>query len=288
MKRLIFALAIMVALLPALALAQAATLRVTADRTSLRDKAATDGAVIATVVKDEVLQVLEASGPWFKVKVQSTGREGYVHSLFVERVGAAAAAPEPVRPAPAAPAAAAPAPVAPPRTTAEQPVVTTSSASPTDARQLGFGLSILGDNGGFGAIVDYFSPIRAQGASNTLGWVVDASVHRKGFDGFGADYSVMHLLAEGGVRLVGTLGDNLTWHAQGLGGIIRSSFSGNGFSCGSLANCSDSDTSFIVDIGGAVQYALGENRAVRGQLDIPIGDGGNTTRFSIMYVLKLP
>lgn len=60
--------------------------RVTADRTSVRDKAATDGAVVASVARGDQLSVVEVSGAWFKVRA-ANGREGFVHSLFVERVG---------------------------------------------------------------------------------------------------------------------------------------------------------------------------------------------------------
>jgi hypothetical protein len=59
--------------------------RVTAERTSVRETPATDAAVVATVVKGDELDVLETSGAWFRVRVRSTSREGFVHSLFVER-----------------------------------------------------------------------------------------------------------------------------------------------------------------------------------------------------------
>jgi hypothetical protein len=68
--------------------AQAQVVRVTAERTSVRDAPATSGAVIATVMKGEELDVLETSGSWLKVRVRSCSREGLVHRLFVEQTAA--------------------------------------------------------------------------------------------------------------------------------------------------------------------------------------------------------
>src|SRR5262245_50766491 len=122
MRRLL-AVLVFAVLVPTIAFAQGAgMLRVTAERTSLRDKPATDGAVVVNIVRGDQLQILETSGTWFRVRVVSSGREGFVHSLFVERIagtgaaatpagggaGAAAATPAPT-PAPSPAPAAAPA-----------------------------------------------------------------------------------------------------------------------------------------------------------------------------------
>ena len=295
MKRLIAALVCLAALLPAMALAQTSTLRVTADRTSVRDRAATDGAVVTTVTRGEILEILETSGVWFRVRVQGSNREGFVHSLFVERIGGPvpAAPPPPSAPAPAA----APAPSAPPPSPdpapRQAPAAQASSSggfSTTPPSQLGFGLSILGDDGGFGGIVDYFMPIRTQGAANAIGIAADVSFHRKGYDEdeFGIDGNVSQLLATGGVRYAGQVGENMSWHAQGLFGIVRASVGGDlGDECEATGACPTSDTSWLINVGGAFQYWLSERGAIRGQLDFPFGDGWDTTRFSVMYVLKM-
>ena len=293
MKRLIAALVFLAALLPAMALAQSgATLRVTAERTSLRDRAANDGAVVTTVTMGEILEILETSGVWFRVRTQGSNREGFVHSLFVERIGSPApATPPPAAAAPPPP----PAPSAPPPAPASTPgaasaAQTSSSFGSSDGppSQLGFGVSFLGDDGGIGGIVDYFLPLRTYG-TNALGVAADVSFHRKGYDEdeFGVEGSVTQLLATGGIRYAGLLGENISWHAQGLFGIVRASVGGDlSDFCGG-DTCDTSDTSFIANIGGAVQYWLSDRGAIRGQLDFPISDGGSTTRFSVMYVLKM-
>jgi len=121
--------------------ADAQTLRVTAERTNLRDKPATDGAVVAGVVKGDQLTVVERTGSWYRVRTAS-GTEGYVSSLLVEVVSAAAPAPAAMTPAVQAPAAptppppAAPAPSprpAPAQTPAPPPVQVSSGQSDRSA-----------------------------------------------------------------------------------------------------------------------------------------------------------
>jgi hypothetical protein len=93
------------------AVASAQTLRVTADRTNVRDKASTDGAIVVAVAKGDELEVIDKSGNWYHVRVKSTGTQGYVNALVVEAVAADASAPtrqsapSTPRPQPAAPAA---------------------------------------------------------------------------------------------------------------------------------------------------------------------------------------
>jgi len=102
----VFPWLVFVVLLACAAPAAAQSLRVSVDRTSLRDRPATDGAMVVTVEKGVDLQLLERAGAWFRVRVTATGAEGYVHSLMVENVGAAsapAASVAPVAPAPVAP-----------------------------------------------------------------------------------------------------------------------------------------------------------------------------------------
>lgn len=125
------------------------TVRVTAERTSLRDAAAASGAIVGTVARGEELTVLARSGSWIRVRTKS-GTEGFVSSLLVEAVAgsgapaapAAAPAPAPAAAPPApAPAAAPPAPrpTAPATSTASQS--SSSSGGGTDYRTFGAGVA---------------------------------------------------------------------------------------------------------------------------------------------------
>lgn len=86
--------------------------QVTGDRVTIRDKAATTGAVVATVVKGDQLDVLGTSGNWYRVRLRSSNREGFVEIRSVERVPARAATAAPAAPASTAPPAPAAAPAA--------------------------------------------------------------------------------------------------------------------------------------------------------------------------------
>lgn len=66
--------------------ASAQTLRVTADRTNLRDKPATEGKIVAVASKGDELEVLAKSGSWYRARLRSTGAEGYINELVVEIV----------------------------------------------------------------------------------------------------------------------------------------------------------------------------------------------------------
>jgi hypothetical protein len=166
-----------------------------------------------------------------------------------------------------------------------------SAAIPASAQSLGVGASFLGDEGGTGVIVDYSKPFQSSMTTKKLGWVGDFSYFHKGFgnDVFGGG-SANTLLLQGGVRISGEAGEKLEWLGQGLIGLRHASFSYDdnlGGIC-DLGDCSDSDNGGVLTLGGGLQYALNEKLGVRGQLDFPIalGDGGSTTRFSIMLVLK--
>ena len=114
------------------AMASAQTLRVTADRTNVRDKASTDGGIVVAVVKGDELEVIDRSGTWYHVRVKATGREGYVNALVVEVVpGGAAAAPA------ARPATPAAAPAAPPPAQAPPPPPRAGSQAPPTGPSLG-------------------------------------------------------------------------------------------------------------------------------------------------------
>jgi hypothetical protein len=174
------------------------------------------------------------------------------------------------------------------------------TALPAAAQDLGVGVSFLGDEGGTGFIVDYSGPLQRSMGRHQLNWLVDFSWHRNSFggDAFGADYDFTQMLVTVGARIKGQLNDKTSWHAQGAAGIVRGSASVDAAGatedlCDLLdidCDAGSSDTSGLINIGGALAYALSDSGAVRAQLDIPIalGDGGDsTTRFSIMYVLKL-
>jgi hypothetical protein len=86
------------------AVASAQTLRVIADRTNVRDRASTDGAIVVAVSKGAELEVLDKPGNWYHVRVTSTGAQGYVNALVVEVAAPAVPAAAPAgRAAPAAP-----------------------------------------------------------------------------------------------------------------------------------------------------------------------------------------
>lgn len=161
--------------------------RVSAERTSVRERAATDAPVVATVTRGEDLEVLETAGAWFRVRVRSTSREGFVHSLFVERVSAAApAAPSATAPPPA-PAAAPPPPPAPPPSPrpAAPPPPPPSGGGSTDGRTFGVGLSSGGLSFGLTPSVRYW-------ASERLGFELNASFLNAG-NVQGYSYSVTAL-----------------------------------------------------------------------------------------------
>lgn len=158
-------------------------------------------------------------------------------------------------------------------------------AAPAAAQDgLGAGISFLGDDGGTGFLVDYSKPFQTQKTSTRLGWVGELSY-------FPGDFST--LMVEGGVRASGPAGEKINWLAHGMVGIIHQSVDFNdGFGglCDAFdVDCSASHTGGVLTIGGGIEYALSPTAGVRGQLDIPIAltdGGGNTTRFSILYVWR--
>jgi hypothetical protein len=111
-------------------------LRVTAERTNLRDKAALDGAVVASLSKGDEVEIIDVAGAWYRVRVKTTGKEGYVHGLVVERTSSATGpANPPVSPSPVR---VNPQPTPPPSTQGA-PLVRADSV--VDDRRFGVGLS---------------------------------------------------------------------------------------------------------------------------------------------------
>lgn len=145
----------------------AETVRVTADKVNLRSQPSATGSVMATVEKGAILEVLERSGDWMKVRT-GAGVEGFIHSVLVEPA-AGVAAPPPTSP-PAQPVASpepqAPKPSPPPRST-----VASSASTAGRNDTLGIGVCLGGysfgvggglrvwssDRLGFNACVDHYS-----------------------------------------------------------------------------------------------------------------------------------
>ena len=159
---------------------------------------------------------------------------------------------------------------------------------------LGVGLSFLGDEGGTGFTLDYSAPFRSYTNNRTLGWVGDLGFHRNNFDSLGFEGDITSLMVQGGVRFGGPIGTNnrFTWHGQGLVGIMHTSYD---FGVDDFTNelcdeldlaCEDfekgdNDTGVIFSPGAGINYWFTPQTAFRAQLDIPIGEGGSTTRFWI-------
>lgn len=93
----------------------AQSLRVTAATTNLRVQPAAESDIRATLTQGAELEVLGQDGAWYRVRVRSSGVEGFVHSLVVETIapGAPAATSAPPASAPTPPSARPPAPAAP-------------------------------------------------------------------------------------------------------------------------------------------------------------------------------
>jgi Bacterial SH3 domain len=130
MKRLVI-VALSVGLVGMAAVASAQTLRVIADRTNVRDKASTDGAIVVAVSKGDELDALDKTGTWYHVRIRSTGEQGFVSALVVEAVHPATpAAPSAAVAAPPSAPATPPAPTLPPAPATQQPGTQSKAPSP--------------------------------------------------------------------------------------------------------------------------------------------------------------
>lgn len=74
---------VLVALLPCFAAAQ--TLRVAAERASIRTEPSADASILTTVERGTELDLLGTSGNWYRVRVRATGVEGWINNLLVDR-----------------------------------------------------------------------------------------------------------------------------------------------------------------------------------------------------------
>jgi hypothetical protein len=102
------------------------TLAVSVPQANMRDKPSLSAAVVAVLASGEQLEVLETTGAWFRVRVKSTGKIGYVNYTVVKPAGTSdlAAWMDALRlatPGGAAPPGAAPPPAAEPPAAAAQP-----------------------------------------------------------------------------------------------------------------------------------------------------------------------
>lgn len=68
--------------------AHAETVQVLAEKANLRSQPRTDSTIVAPLTKGAVLDVVEKSDMWLRVKVRDTGAEGYIHSALVGAVAA--------------------------------------------------------------------------------------------------------------------------------------------------------------------------------------------------------
>jgi hypothetical protein len=167
------------------------------------------------------------------------------------------------------------------------------AAAQTDA--FSAGLAFLSDDGGVGVDADYSRATSMRANDRTMGWVVDGSFNHKGFGGFGTDFSINTFTLSGGVRLAGKAGESATWHVQGTAGLMHAGVSVDGLTqsvCDLVGvDCSTSANSFMIMPAGGVTYWFSDKSGVKGQLNIPIGVGGDGSgsalRFDINYVMRL-
>lgn len=121
-------------LLASAAPASAQLLRVSAATTNLRAQPAAESDIRATLTQGAELEVLGQEGAWYRVRVRSSGIEGFVHSLVVETIAPGAPAATSATPASPPSPPSAPPPAAEPRIAspaAPQPVQSTAPAERT-------------------------------------------------------------------------------------------------------------------------------------------------------------
>jgi hypothetical protein len=93
--RLSMTFLVVFALLAAGPMAQTQTVHVNVDVAPLRVSASTSGRVVATLNRGTELEVLETVGSWFRVRVKTSGVEGYVSNSVVEALAGPTPAPRP-------------------------------------------------------------------------------------------------------------------------------------------------------------------------------------------------
>lgn len=121
-----------------------ATVRVTAERTSVRDRPASAGAIVATAVRGDQLRVIDAAGAWWHVRLPN-GKDGFVQRLAVEHDDTPAVARDAASAAPRnAAAAQTPAGPAGGAGSAAQPAPASTAGASLPRRTFGVGLDNVG------------------------------------------------------------------------------------------------------------------------------------------------
>jgi hypothetical protein len=87
-------------LLAAAPMAQTQVVRVNVNVAPLRVSASTEGRVVATLNRGTEVEVLETVGSWYRVRVKTSGVEGYVSNSVVEAVASLAPTPASAVPVP--------------------------------------------------------------------------------------------------------------------------------------------------------------------------------------------
>lgn len=258
--------------------AQTGAATVTADRTSVRDKAATDGAVVATVTRGEGLTVLAASGAWLRVRT-SSGVEGFIHSLFVSQ-GAGGAAAQPAAPTPAAPPAAQPASPVVGGASQRQPMFG-STGTPMDDRTLGLGFGGGGLSFGFQPSVRYW-------LGENVGVEAVAAFYSRGYLGSSYRHTAISPSLLFRISNPGTAGEFKFLPYAGGGATIWSYSSSyrNQF-----VDFSDTSITFGGFIGGEAVFARFPNFTVSGSVGYytsptSLGFGGLSSSIGFHYYIK--
>jgi hypothetical protein len=181
-------------------------LRVKVNRANLRTSASTTGQVLAVLTRGSELERLETVGSWYRVRVKTSGQEGYMSNTVVEALESPVAAGAPTAPAPeptptgqaALPTSPAPAPVVP--TPSEPPAPAPTSPFSTLA---GLGIRVYG-------AVD-LNTLRAKQS-------FDAVLGTSRLTGFGAGADVLNVWKSAFVRVAvshASKGGSLAFVADG-------------------------------------------------------------------------
>jgi hypothetical protein len=106
--------------------------RVIAARASVREQPSARSPIVATVVRDDALEVIAKEAEWLRVRVTASGLEGYISAAFVGAITEATAEPRPDAASTAPPdASTAASPAAPPENAAAAPVAGASRSQVT-------------------------------------------------------------------------------------------------------------------------------------------------------------
>ena len=258
----------------------AESVKVTAERASLRSGPSTTSNVVGPVSRGDALEVLAKEGAWYKVRVPAAdGAEGYIHSAVVESTGESASPSPTSSPRPSATAVAErPAPAMRPTATPDPMSSSTTSSEGFTAEYFDVG-PIIGLGTGVGGSVSIGGRVEKglrEVGSGILG--IGGFVQRWSYDcGLtvgSCDVSTTYLGAT--VNYHFTIKGNRKWDPfVGLGiGYARASGSAFGF------KASADGTGFVGNAG--VRYFFSEKMAAYAD----IGSGDSTLNLGVMFKLK--